>query len=247
MNESFFTLLILLGLGIPIASYVILLLLGFFEKEFDYLQLENKKMEMEKELHQMEYLQLSQQIQPHFLFNSLNAMLSLGRLGRTSDLTHALEEFSQFIRYKYVEKESLVPFMKELTYTSHYISIQKIRFGNRLVVELNIDEDAKSTYLPPYMLQTLVENAFKHGLEKQPGIKKLAISLSREGNWVTLLVIDNGPDFDVTSLQQNGIGLKNIQKRLSLLYDLYSELSVKRVNHQTIAKVVWPFTPEGKI
>ncbi|MEC5269847.1 histidine kinase, partial [Heyndrickxia coagulans] len=101
MAETIFTILAMLSLGAPIAAYVVLLLLGFLDKELDYLQLENKKMEMEKELHRVEYLQLSQQIQPHFLFNSLNAMLSLNRLGRAKDLTHALEEFSKFLRYKY--------------------------------------------------------------------------------------------------------------------------------------------------
>ncbi|MBS4174824.1 histidine kinase [Bacillus sp. FJAT-49736] len=245
MNESVFTILILCGLGIPIASYVILLLLGFFGKEFDYLQIENKKIEMEKELHRVEYLQLSQQIQPHFLFNSLNSMLSLSRLGRIQDVSHALEEFSQFIRYKYVEKESLVSFEKELTYTSHYISIQKIRFGNHLHIQYQIDEKAESTCLPPYILQTLVENAFKHGLEKKSGTKQLVISLARSGSWVTLSVSDNGPGIDVEKSGHLGVGLENIRKRLSLLFDLYTDVSLIRKNNITIAKAVWPYTPEG--
>lgn len=247
MSESVFTLIVLVGLGIPVASYVILLLLGYFDKEFDYLQLEKKKIEMENELHRVEYLQLTQQIQPHFLFNSLNAMLSLGRLGKTNDLNHALEEFSKFLRYKYVEKESLVPFEKELIYTSHYLSIQQIRFGRRLEVHYQIDEEAKRTYLPPYMLQTLVENSFKHGLEKKTGTKTLFISLEREGNWVILQVMDNGPEFDTSNLGQTGIGLENIKKRLALIYDLYSELSIKRVGGITKATVIWPYTLEGKV
>lgn len=247
MNEAIFTILILCGLGIPIASYVILLLLGFFGKEFDYLQIENKKMEMEKELHQVEYLQLSQQIQPHFLFNSLNAMLSLSRLGRNKDVSHALEEFSQFIRYKYIEKDSLVPFQRELEYTSHYISIQKIRFGNHLHVDYQIDHNAVFTYLPPYVLQTLVENAFKHGLEKKSGSKELTISLMRKGSWVTLHISDNGPGFEESENPHLGVGLENIRKRLSLIFDLYTEVSVERKNDVTIAKAVWPYSPEGKV
>jgi two-component system, LytTR family, sensor histidine kinase AlgZ len=247
MNESIFTILILCGLGIPIASYVILLLLGFFEQEVNYLQMENKKMELEKELHRVEYLQLSQQIKPHFLFNSLNAMLSLSRLGRTNDVSHALEEFSQFLRYKYVDKEALVSFQEELTYTSHYLSIQEIRFGNHLHVDYHIDDTATSTYLPPYMLQTLVENAFKHGLEKKRGRKQITISLMRKGNWVTLYVSDNGPDFDEEKSEHIGVGLENIRKRLSLIFDLYTEVSIERKNGFTIAKAVWPYTPEGKI
>ncbi|WP_018661966.1 sensor histidine kinase [Heyndrickxia acidiproducens] len=247
MDEWIFTLLVMLSLGAPIAGYVVLLLLGFLDKELDYLQLENRKMEMEKELHRIEYLQLNQQIQPHFLFNSLNAMLSLNRLGRARDLTHSLEEFSKFLRYKYTEKESLVSFERELKYTSHYISIQKIRFGNRLKVNTQFEEDAKPTYMPPYMLQTLVENAFKHGLEKQPGDKQLEILLKREGNWVTLLVADNGPGINASDPDGMGVGLMNIRKRLDLIYDLRSELSVKREGDKTVSIVVWPYTPEGKV
>ncbi|MCM3766288.1 sensor histidine kinase [Neobacillus niacini] len=246
MNESVFTILILVCLGIPIAGFVILLLLGFFGKEFDYLQIENKKMEMEKELHRVEYLQLSQQIQPHFLFNSLNAMLSLNRLGRNVDVEHALEEFSKFVRYKYTEKDALVPFQKELAYTSHYISIQKIRFGDHLHLKYEIDQNAEPTYLPPYVLQTLVENAFKHGLEKKIGRKELTILLKRKGSWVTLFVCDNGPEFVVGESPHLGVGLENIRKRLTLIFDLYTEVSISREKGVTIAKAVWPYTPEGR-
>ncbi|GKU81946.1 sensor histidine kinase [Niallia sp. NCCP-28] len=247
MTESVFILIILLGIGIPIASFAILLLLGFFEKEFDYLEEKNRRVEIEKELHRMEYLQLSQQIQPHFMFNSLNAMLSLSRLGRTENVTHALEEFSQFLRYKYQQKDLLVPFEREKNFTSHYIAVQSIRFGGKLQIEWTIDAAAKSTYLPPYLLQTLVENAFKHGLEKKMGEKTLHIMLFREGNWVTLLVRDNGPRWMKEEVNEFGIGLQNIQKRLSLLFDLYTEVLLERIAEETIAKVVWPYTPEGKI
>lgn len=244
MNESIFSVIILSCLGLPIASFVILMLLGFLDKELDYLQLENKKIEMEKEVQKSEYLQLTQQIQPHFMFNSLNAMLSLSRLGKTADVTQALEEYSQFLHYKYTEKEVLVPFESELTYTTHYISIQSIRFRNKLQVKYDIDETAEPTYLPPYMLQTLVENAFKHGLDKKSGLKSLKISLIREGNWVSLSVIDNGPDME--EKQHRGIGLGNIRKRLALLYDLHTEVTLIRRDDVTIAKAVWPYTPEGK-
>lgn len=244
MKESVFSVIILGCLGLPIASFVILMLLDFFDKKLDYLQLENKKMEMEKELQKSEYLQLAQQIQPHFMYNSLNAMLSLSRLGKTADLTQALEEYSQFLHYKYTEKEVLVPFVRELTYTSHYISIQSIRFRNKLQVKYDMDENAEPTYLPPYMLQTLVENAFKHGLDKKSGLKNLQISLKREGNWVSLAVTDNGPDLE--EKQHKGIGLENIRTRLALLYDLHTEVTLSRTGDVTIAKAVWPYTPEGK-
>ncbi|RJS60334.1 histidine kinase [Bacillus sp. PK3_68] len=246
MSSLLFTSIVFLCLGLPIASLVILLLLGFFEREFDYLQLENKQIRMEKELQSMEYLQLSQQIQPHFLFNSLNAMLSLGRLGRTKDIVESMEQFSQFLRYKYIEKDALVSFEKELEYTNHYLSVQKIRFGDKLSVEFDLDDRALPTYLPPYMLQTFVENAFKHGLEKKAGEKTLLIRLKREGSWVVLTVIDNGPETMVKTHEQKGIGLDNIRKRLRLLFDLHTDVNIRRYQDRTVVTAQWPYTPGGE-
>lgn len=245
MNESLFTLIILAAIGLPIAGFVVLLLLDFFEREFDYLQLENKKIKLEKELQKMEYLQLNQQIQPHFLFNSLNAMLSLGRLGRNKEVVEAMEEFSQFLRYKYVNKEALVPFLHELEHTNHYITIQKLRFGSKLQVSYNIDENAQETVLPPYILQSFVENAFKHGLEKKVGDKFLLVELKREGSWVRLSVKDNGPYHQQEKDYVSGVGLTNIRKRLTLIFDLRTFVGLKRENDWTIVTAEWPYSPGG--
>ncbi|PLT35515.1 sensor histidine kinase [Bacillus sp. V5-8f] len=245
MNETIFTMIILTAIGFPIAGFVLLLLLDFFEREFDYLQLENNRILLEKELQKMEYLQLNQQIQPHFLFNSLNAMLSLGRLGRTREVVEAMEEFSQFLRYKYKDKEALVPFYLELEYTKHYISIQKLRFGRNLQVSYEIDEYAEQTYLPPYILQSFVENAFKHGLERKTGEKLLHIELKRYGNWVRLSVKDNGPDTQPEYEEKNGVGLANIRKRLMLIYDLRTSVQLRRVYPFTVVMAEWPYSPGG--
>lgn len=243
MNGTMFTLIILVAISLSVGGFVVLLLLGFFEREFDYLQLENKRIKLEKELQAMEYLQLNQQIQPHFLFNSLNAMLSLGRLGRSQEVVKAMEEFSQFLRYKYIGKDPLVPFALELEHTKHYLSIQQLRFGNKLTVLFTIQADAERTMLPPYILQTFVENAFKHGLEKKPGDKYLQVELIREGSWVRLTVKDNGPNPPMKKGSIDGIGLANIRKRLQLLFDLETSLELKRVEDHSVVTARWPYSP----
>ncbi|RFU64853.1 sensor histidine kinase [Peribacillus glennii] len=245
MNATIFTFIILAAIGLPIGGFVLLLLLDFFEREFDYLQLENKRIKLEKELQKMEYLQLNQQIQPHFLFNSLNAMLSLGRLGRTVEVVEAMEEFSQFLRYKYKDKDALVPFFLELEYTKHYISIQQLRFGRNLQVSYLIDQYAEQTLLPPYILQSFVENAFKHGLERKSGEKLLHIELKRYGNWVRLSVKDNGPDEKPEQEEKSGVGLANIRKRLKLIYDLRTSVKLGRIDAFTIVTAEWPYSPGG--
>ncbi|MFH5777794.1 sensor histidine kinase [Heyndrickxia oleronia] len=246
MSNTIFTIIILSSIGTPIAGFVILLLLNFFDQEFDYLQLENKQMRMEKEMQRMEYLQLSQQIHPHFLFNSLNAMLSLGRLGRTKEVVEAMEEFSKFLRYNYTDKEPLVPFSYELEHTNHYIAIQQLRFGSKLSVSYQIDVTAVKTTLPPYILQSFVENAFKHGLENKPGDKILMIELKREGSWVQLAVKDNGPNESITQNWNQGIGLANIRKRLKLIFDLRTSVMINRTDGMTVVTAEWPYTPGGE-
>lgn len=242
LSYNFFYTVILLSLLSPIAALIIIICLGFLEREVDFLEMENKRVLLEKELHQTEYLQLSQQIEPHFLFNTLNAILTLGRLGRLSDIVHALEKLSLFFRYSYMEKEPLVSFEQELKHTQNYLAIQQIRFGEKLKVEYLIDPLGKLTVLPPYALQTLVENAFKHGLARKTGEKRVAINLNRQGNWVSLSVVDNGPGQGLK--EEPGIGLKNLEKRFALAFSLPSEITITRKDNLTEAKIVWPYTPE---
>jgi two-component system, LytTR family, sensor histidine kinase AlgZ len=242
--SAIFSIIIFLCLLIPIIALVILSILKLLEKEFDYLQMENKQIQLQTQLHQMEYLQLSQQIRPHFLFNSLNAMMSLARLNRNEDLIHSMEKFSLFLRYQNRDKGSLVPFESELEHTQNYLAIQQLRFGKKLEVEITVDDHALPTLLPPYTLQTFVENAFKHGLENKRGEKSLKIELRREGNWVILKVMDNGnSDNEQSMTNGDGTGMENIRKRLELLFELYTEVSMKRTAEWTEVKAIWPYTP----
>ena len=244
INSTIFSSIIILCLLLPIIALVMLSILKLLEQEFDYLQMENKQIQLEKQLQQMEYVQLSQQIRPHFLFNSLNAMMSLARLNRNEDLINSMEKFSLFLRYQNKDKTSLVLFEDELEHTNNYLTIQQLRYGTKLVVEYLIDPKAFPTLLPPYTLQTFVENAFKHGLEKKRGQKKLLIELERHGNWVVLRITDNGDRELMIDPKHEGTGLANIRKRLELLFELNTEVSIKRKGDTTEVKAIWPYTPE---
>lgn len=239
-----FSFLIFLGVLCPIVCMVVLFMLKLIDQELDYLELENARVKLEKELQESEYHQLNQRIQPHFLFNALNSFLSLTRIGRYDEMMRGMERFSLFLRYKYQEKDVLVPFHSELKHTENYVSIQQLRFGNRLHVTYDISSMLHTAMIPPYTLQTLVENAFKHGLEKKTGDKILKIHFTREGNWVCIRVIDNGPNKIDDHYFKNGIGLDNINRRFQLLFDLRSELSLtKNTEGHTVAKARWPYIP----
>lgn len=239
-----FSLIILVSILFPVAGFMLIISLGFLEREVDFLEIENKRVSLEKELHQSKFLQLNQQIQPHFLFNTLNAILTLGRLGRLKDIVHALETLSLFLRYNYLEKESLVAWDKEWKHTENYLAIQKIRFGEKLKTVIRVDPEARRTLVPPYTLQTLVENAFKHGLDHKLGEKNIEIVLQRQGNWVSLLVLDNGPGEKIAE-EESGVGLANLRKRFALTFGLPTQISLRRTTvGLTEAKAFWPYTPE---
>lgn len=240
-------LMIFAGIVVPIIGAAILLMLRILDRELDVLELENVKVTLEKELQQSEYNQLSEKIQPHFLLNSLNAFMSLSRLGRYQDMNQGMEQFAMFLRYRYQERGNLVSFRSELEHTRHYLAIQQLRFGPRLHISYDLDPLAIESMIPPFTLQTLVENAFKHGLEKTPGDKHCCIVLTREGNWVSLKVLDNGTE-PISPTHAGGIGLSNLRRRFTLLFDLSTSLSLAR-NDQglTEAAATWPYIPEGDI
>lgn len=210
--------LIILSILAPITGAITLLLMLVFERELDLLQSQNNKLKLEKELQQMEYLQLGQQIQPHFLFNTLNLLLSLARLKRFNELIRSLESLSMFLRFTYRRTGQLNGVEEELQFTMHYLEIQKMRFGDRLRVFSSCPENLKKMSILPYLLQTLVENSFKHGLECKSGEAVLTIAFAQIDERITLSVKDNGPaDIEVPHGQE-GQGLRNIQRRLQLLF-----------------------------
>lgn len=239
-----FVVIIFLGVLMPIVGLVILFMLRLLDQELDVLELENIKVRLEKELQESEYKQLTERIQPHFLFNALNAFLSLSRIGRHQDMTAGMERFSLFLRYRYQNHEVLVPFQTELDHTKNYLAVQQLRFGPRLDIYYEIDPDLLECKIPPYTLQTLVENAFKHGLEKKMGEKKCSITFTREGNWVSLKVFDNGPSDISKPDQWKGTGLSNIQRRFQLIFDLPATVSLAKLRDgRTAATAHWPYIP----
>lgn len=247
ISFNLYTLLITIAILAPIIGSITLFTILAFEREIDFLKNENIKVNLEKELQQSEYMQLNQQIQPHFLFNTMNLVLGLARLKKNEQLIEVLEHLSLFLKFKYKVKEQLIPLSQELDYTTHYLTIQQIRIGRRLKITYDIGEDYDlSLLVPPYMLQILVENAFKHSLEKKIGEVHLIIRFTTLKETACLEVIDNGIGIvgqHFTIDASSGHGLKNIQSRLYLLFGSETSLSLKQMTTGGVkAAVLWPIT-----
>ena len=160
---------------------------------------------------------LQAQVEPHFLYNTLaNAQV----LART-DPPRAEQMLGHLIQYlrRSLPREQDGPSTlgEELERVGAYLEILKIRMGSRLAVQVHVPEELKSVPLPSMMLQTLVENAIKHGLEPKPGGGTIWILARRMDDQVTVTVADDGLGFDGNS-SGTGIGLKNLRERLRLTY-----------------------------
>jgi two-component system LytT family sensor kinase len=160
---------------------------------------------------------LKAQINPHFLFNSLNSVSSL-TMRDPSRARKMIIELSEFLRYSLKHKEKEVTSLEEeIQNITRYLEIEKIRFEGRLIFEMEVPGECKSLRLPNMILQPLFENAIKHGVYES--IEPVTIHLKCECNSEFLtIVISNNYDASIADTTGAGIGLKNISSRLKLIY-----------------------------
>ena len=166
--------------------------------------------------------ELQQRIRPHFLFNTLNSAIALVRLEPAKAET-MLEDLSELFRSALADPDEAVTLADETTLAERYLAIEQIRFGDRLRVRWSLDPAAASARLPKLLLQPLVENAVKHGVEPSPKGAKLRIRTERRGDRVVIEVVNSLPPLlwaDAPLPRGHGIALANVRDRLRLLYDM---------------------------
>ncbi|MFB9242877.1 histidine kinase [Massilia antarctica] len=177
---------------------------------------ERRELEAALTAQSAELRMLRTQIDPHFLFNSLNSISALTSIdaARARDMTVRLADF--FRHSLGLEASRKVTLEAEAALAMHFIAIEKVRFGARLNVEQAIDADALDCLLPPMILQPLVENAVKHGIANLTGGGTIRIAAQRAGP-VLNVVVENDID-DEPAVSGKGIGLANVRQRLAVAY-----------------------------
>lgn len=179
---------------------------------------ESRKADAEKLAKEAELFKLRQQLQPHFLFNSLNSINAL--IGnRPEEARKMVQQLSDFLRGTLKKEETQwVTLQEELQYLQLYLDIEKVRFGNRLATKIEIDETTRQWKLPALLLQPVVENAIKFGLYDTTGETVIGIFAQKEDNKL-LIRVTNPFDPETSSPKQGtGFGLKSVQRRLYLLF-----------------------------
>lgn len=163
---------------------------------------------------EMEFNALQAQIQPHFLFNTLNSFIALNQAGERQSLEDSLFTLSEMLRY-ILRAPSIISLETELHFIRGYCSLQKLRFNDRLNYQIITDVDAANIYIPKLLLQPIVENSILHGLEPCCRVCTIQVSCQYRGQAVEISITDDGQGFSLEDLQLNeSIGLNNVKERL---------------------------------
>ena len=198
--------------------------LYFGIKNFEMLQREKQNaLKASTMAHQAHLKMLRYQLNPHFLFNTLNAISTLILMKENDTAEAMVSRLSDFLRYS-LDNDPIkkVPLGQEIKALRLYLEIEKVRFGERLEVTWDIEDDCEDAMVPSMILQPIVENAIKHAISKLQEGGRLSIVASRFGNDLLLDVADNGPGADISDGQLSrvgGVGLPNIKERLHALYN----------------------------
>jgi signal transduction histidine kinase len=195
--------------------------------------------------HQAQLQALRYQLNPHFLFNTLNAISTLIVERHNRDAERMVARLSDFLRVT-LEAESAVevPLVDELDFARRYLDIEQIRFGDRLTVEEDVEVEALSARVPPLLLQPLVENAVRHGIMPRENGGTLTIEARQVGERLLLRVADDGPGppDETDPAEGTGIGLSNTKARLDALYGDNYDLALQRADGGgCVVRIEMPF------
>jgi sensor histidine kinase YesM len=174
--------------------------------------------QLEKEKLAAELKLLKSQINPHFLFNTLNNLyvLTMNSSSKAPLMVHKLSELMSYMLYDSNQVE--VPLDKEIQYIRNYIDLEKIRYGERLDVTLNIYGCSEGIMVAPLLILPFVENSFKHGARNQLHDSWIHIDIEVQHDNLILKVENSKPDFQIERHTTSGLGLNNVKRRLDHLY-----------------------------
>ena len=205
----------------------------FFQKSRNQ-ELNNISLEASK--NEIELKNLRSQLNPHFLFNSLNSIRALIDI-EPQHAKGAVTTLSNLLRKSLIlGKEDLVPLNEEMEMVSNYLELEKVRFEERLTVEWKLDEKLDDFLIPPFSLQMLVENAIKHGISNliEGGI--ISIESQKKDDCILISVRNTGT---LKLESDTGIGIENTKRRLALQFGDHAEFSLQQMKESVIAQLIF--------
>ena len=228
-----------LTIGLWAVVYVVIMPLQTHNK------LQSEQQQTQLKLKEAELNNLVGQLNPHFLFNGLNNIRAL--ISEDGDKArHMLTELSDLLRYSLnAPKQPLTSLQQELEMVRAYIQLAQVQYEERLQYQERLDPTLEDVQIPPLMIQLLVENAIRHGIDHHSGQGTLSLEIRPEGNGLVIAVVNPG---SLASGETNspGIGLDNIRKRLQLLFEGSQSCVLTEANGQVTAQLKLPLIRETR-
>ena len=195
---------------------------------------------LNEELSRAQLAALRRQVEPHFMFNTLNSIAGLVRDQRNDAAVSMIVGLSEFLRRTLADADrSEVTLAEEVEYLQRYLDIQKARFGDRLRVTLDIPADLLQAQVPNLLLQPLVENAIKHGIAKRVAGGTVCIGGAVRNGCLCLNVYNDGPSLPADGqVTNNGVGLGNLRTRLQILHGAGAGLQLRNADPGGVEVVV---------
>ncbi len=240
-------------IGVLSAGFARDYFLRYRARERETARLQSETARLETQLAEARLSALNAQLNPHFLFNTLHAVSSLVERDPRG-VRRMIARLSELLRYTLDGgNEHEVVLAQEIAFLERYLEIMQIRFQGQIEIDVEIGDDARDALVPSLILQPLVENAVKHGVDKVYGRGKIRIQARREVDRLVLTVSDNGPGPSNTELPEqgkgeHGVGLENIRQRLEQLYGSAQSLSLaEAAGGGTVAQIVMPFRTRAEL
>lgn len=206
---------------------------------FNYRRQEILNIQLEASRNEIELSNLKSQLNPHFMFNALNGIRALVD-EEPEKAKKSITQLSVLLRASLgTGKSKTIKLKDELNLVENYLSLEKMRFEDRLQMEFDIDPSARDLNIPPLMLQTIVENAVKHGISSLPKGGIVKVEAKEEESAFAIKVWNSGKLIEKTE-GQGGIGLSNTKRRLGLIYGNSASLSIENKNNLVLTQIRIP-------
>ena len=245
-----FKVLLIFGLHQAVIAYWFILVIHtavryhekFQERAAAALRLELNAAELREQVARAQLGALKMQLQPHFLFNTLNAIMGMVRTGEVRQAERALSGFSDLLRAVLDDMDAQeVTLERELTFLRLYLSIEQMRFSDRLSVRIDADPELLDAAVPHMGLQPVVENAVRHGIGCRVGGGSIEVRASRVGDRLHIGVRDAGAGVRAGTAGGRGLGLSNLRERLKQLHGAEAELRIECAETGAAVEMILPY------
>ena len=221
-----------------------------------YIEALTEKHRMEKQLDEVRLQMLKNQINPHFLFNTLNMIASTAQIEDADTTEKMIHALSRLFRYNLKSTDSVMPLERELKVVQDYMYIQQMRFGSRISHDLRVEVDGSETMIPAFTLQPLVENAIIHGIARKEEGGRIFLRIWKQKDKIVISLADTGVGMDEETLKKLmdalkghrtarvGIGLGNIYQRIKSMYEDGDLRIYSKAGKGTVVQIILPAARE---